>query len=91
PFVQFDFNPLHLRAKDGPAMRALSNQMRDPLRTPNTINLLAPNADAATALTAKLAALPEVAEAVSVDSFVPADQETKLALVQDASLLLDAT
>ncbi len=42
PFVQFDFNPLHLRAKDGPAMRALSDLMRDPLRTPNTINLLAP-------------------------------------------------
>jgi hopanoid biosynthesis associated RND transporter like protein HpnN len=91
PFVQFDFNPLHLRAKDGPAMRALSDLMRDPLRTPNTINLLAPNADAAKALTEKLGALPEVAEAVSVDSFVPADQEVKLALVQDASLLLDAT
>ncbi|MFZ5796080.1 MAG: MMPL family transporter [Pseudomonadota bacterium] len=91
PFVQFDFNPLHLRAKDGPAMRALNDLMRDPLRTPNTINLLAPNADAAKALAEKLSALPEVAEAVSVDSFVPADQETKLALVQDASLLLDAT
>lgn len=91
PFVQFDFNPLHLRAKDGPAMRTLSDLMRDPLRTPNTINLLAPNADAARALTEKLSALPEVAEAVSVDSFVPADQEAKLALVQDASLLLDAT
>jgi hopanoid biosynthesis associated RND transporter like protein HpnN len=91
PLVQFDFNPLHLRAKDGPAMRALTDLMRDPLRTPNTINVLAPNADAARALAAKLSALPEVAEAVSVDSFVPEDQAAKLALVQDASLLLDAT
>ncbi|MET3760306.1 MMPL family transporter [Sphingomonas sp. UYEF23] len=90
PFVQFDFNPLHLRAKDGPAMVALTDLMRDPLRTPNTINVLAPNADAARALAAKLRSLPEVAEAVSVDGFVPEDQPAKLAIVQDAALLLDA-
>ena len=89
PLVRFDFNPLHLRDPDAPAMRALADLMRDPLRTPNTINVLAPSADAARALAARLAALPEVAEAVSVDSFVPAEQDAKLALVQDASLLLD--
>lgn len=91
PFVQFDFNPLHLRAKDGPAMRTLMDLMRDPLRTPNTINVLAPDARAAQALATRLAALPEVAEAVSIDGYVPQDQDAKLALVQDASLLLDAT
>ncbi|WP_010215768.1 MMPL family transporter [Sphingomonas sp. PAMC 26621] len=91
PFVQFDFNPLHLRAKDGPAMRALVDLMRDPLRTPNTINVLAPDAQAAKALAAKLSALPEVTEAVSVDGYVPQEQDAKLALIQDASLLLDAT
>lgn len=89
PWVRFDFNPLHLRNPDGPAMRALSDLMHDPLRTPNTINLLAPNADAAKTLAARLSALPEVASAVSVDSFVPADQDTKIAMIQDASLLLD--
>jgi hopanoid biosynthesis associated RND transporter like protein HpnN len=91
PLVQFDFNPLHLRAKDGPAMLTLTDLMHDPLRTPNTINVLAPNADAAKALATKLSDLPEVAEAVSIDSFVPADQPAKLAAVQDASLLLDPT
>lgn len=91
PFVRFDFNPLHLRNPNGPAMRALADLMHDPLRTPNTINLLAPNADAAKTLAARLAKLPEVDEAVTVDGFVPADQPQKLALLQDASLLLDAT
>lgn len=91
PFVRFDFNPLHLRDPNGPAMRALADLMHDPLRTPNTINLLAPNADAAKALTAKLSKLPEVAEAVTVDGFVPDDQPQKLAAIQDASLLLDPT
>ena len=90
PLVQFDFNPLHLRNPDAPAMRTLADLMRDPLRTPNTINVLAANPGAAGTLAARLAALPEVAEAVSVDSFVPTDQPEKLAVVEDAALLLDA-
>ncbi|MBA3898006.1 MAG: MMPL family transporter, partial [Sphingomonadaceae bacterium] len=91
PLVRFDFNPLHLRDPDGPAMRALADLTHDPLRTPNTINLLAPNADKAKALAARLAAIPEVAQAISIDSFVPADQSAKLAEIGDASLLLDPT
>lgn len=91
PIVRFDFNPLHLRNPDGPAMRALADLMHDPLRTPNTINVLAANPEQAAALAKRLAALPEVAEAITVDSFVPADQPEKLASIEDASLLLDAT
>ena len=91
PWVRFDFNPMHLRDPNGPAMRTLADLMRDPDRTPNTISVLAPNADEATALAARLSRLPEVAQAVSVDSFVPAEQATKLALIEDASLLLDPT
>lgn len=91
PYTRFDFNPLHLRDPDGPAMQALDDLMRDPLRTPNVISVVTPNADAARALAAKLSTLPEVAQAVSIDSYIPDDRPAKLALVQDASLLLDLT
>lgn len=91
PLVKFDFNPLHLRDPHTPAMRALADLARDADRTPQTINVLAPDADQAKALAARLAKLPEVSHAVSIDSFVPDDQVPKLALIQDASLLLDAT
>ena len=91
PLVQFDFNPLHLRNPQGPAMRALADLMRDPLRTPNTIAVVAPNADAARALVRRVGTLPEVAQAVSIDSYIPDHQDEKLALVQDAALLLDLT
>jgi hopanoid biosynthesis associated RND transporter like protein HpnN len=91
PWVAFDFNPLHLRDPEAPAMRALGDLTRDPDRTPNTIDVLARNADEARQLTQKLAKLPEVARVISVDSFVPEDQAPKLALVQDASTLLDLT
>ena len=91
PLVQFDFNPLHLRNPHGPAMRALADLMRDPLRTPNTIAVVTRDANAARALVRRVSMLPEVAQAVSIDSYVPEQQTEKLALVQDAALLLDLT
>ena len=89
PLVKFDFNPLHLRSPDTPAMRQLADLLRDPDRTPSTLSVLAPNVAAADALAVRLAKLPEVREAITVDSFVPEDQETKLPLIEDAALLLD--
>jgi hopanoid biosynthesis associated RND transporter like protein HpnN len=91
PWVVFDFNPLHLRDPQAPAMRTLADLTRDPDRTPNTIDVLAPNAGAAEALAKRIAALREVKQIVSIDSFVPEDQPAKLASIQDASTLLDLT
>jgi len=91
PWVAFDFNPLHLRDPQAPAMRTLADLTRDPDRTPNTIDVLAPNAGAASTLAKQIGALPEVKQIVSIDSFVPGDQPAKLASIQDASTLLDLT
>jgi len=91
PWVIFDFNPLHLRDPHAPAMRALLDLTRDPDRTPNTIDVLAPDAPHAAVLAKRLGALPEVKQIVSLDSFVPEDQPAKLAAIQDASTLLDLT
>ncbi|WEJ99561.1 MAG: MMPL family transporter [Candidatus Sphingomonas phytovorans] len=91
PWVVFDFNPLHLRDPKAPSMQALTDLTRDPDRTPNTIDVLAPDPQAAAGLVKRLSALPEVGQVISVDSFVPEDQPAKLALIQDASVLLDLT
>jgi uncharacterized protein len=91
PFVRFDFNPLHLRSSATEAVSTILDLSRDPLTTPNTIDVLAPSLDAAKALGQKIAALPEVAHALTLASFVPSDQEAKLALISDASSLLDPT
>ncbi|MDE2404941.1 MAG: MMPL family transporter, partial [Sphingomonadales bacterium] len=87
--IRFDFNPLHLRDSRTPAMATLADLLRDPERTPNTLNVLAPNLAEADRLEARLGKLPEVSQAVTLSSFVPADQPAKLALIADASLLLD--
>ncbi|KAH2824469.1 hypothetical protein KXV85_000753, partial [Aspergillus fumigatus] len=90
-WVKFDFNPLHLRDPHSPAMRELSLLMQDADRTPNTVTVLAPNVAAADDLASRLSGHKEVARAVTIDSFVPEAQGVKLALISDASLLLDAT
>lgn len=91
PWVVFDFNPFHLRNPDGPAMATLSDLTRDPDRTPNSIDVLAKNEADAARLKPALEALPEVSHVVSVDSFVPADQPQKLAMIGDAAMILDLT
>jgi hopanoid biosynthesis associated RND transporter like protein HpnN len=91
PLVRFDFNPLHLRNPGGEAMATLSSLMADPDRTPNTVDVLAPNLDAAKAMAARLEQLPEVQQAVTLASFVPGDQAPKLAALADARTLLDLT
>ncbi|MDB5447318.1 MAG: hopanoid biosynthesis associated transporter-like protein HpnN, partial [Phenylobacterium sp.] len=91
PFVRFDFNPLHLRNVHGEAMSTLLDIMRDPSETPNTIDALAPSLPAADRLAARLGKLPEVAQAITLSSFVPEDQPAKLAAIADAQMLLDPT
>jgi hopanoid biosynthesis associated RND transporter like protein HpnN len=89
PLVKFDFNPLNLRDPNAPAMRMLRNLIADPERTPNTLAVLTANETAARQLAARLGKLPEVRDAITLESFLPQDQPAKLALIEDAALLLD--
>ncbi|MFD1612516.1 MMPL family transporter [Sphingomonas tabacisoli] len=91
PWVGFDFNPLHLRDPNAPSMRALADLTRDPLRTPNTIDVLARHPGEAARLAERLRRLREVREVVTANSFVPPDQPAKLALISDAQTVLDLT
>ena len=47
--------------------------------------------DVADPLAARLSRLPEVSQALTLSSFVPEDQDKKLALIADANNLLDPT
>jgi hopanoid biosynthesis associated RND transporter like protein HpnN len=89
PKVGFDFNPMDMRDPDAVAMRTLADLTHDPDRTPNTISVLAPNATAAQQLVGTFDKLPAVRQAVWLHSFVPDDQQPKLATISDADTLLD--
>ncbi|NIJ07769.1 hypothetical protein FHS31_001379 [Sphingomonas vulcanisoli] len=91
PFVRFDFDPLHLRARDGEAVSTIYDLMKDPDRSPNTVDILTSDVAAAKALAARLDMLPEVGRTLTVASFVPEDQAPKLQTIADANTILDLT
>lgn len=90
-FVKFDFNPLDLRSAKTESVSTILDLMKDPLTSPNTIDVLASNLAAAKALSQKLSDIPSVGQAITLADFVPGDQGRKLALIGDANMLLDST
>ena len=91
PRLTFDFNPMNLRNPGTEAVQTIRDLARDPQTSPNTLNALAPDLAAAVALAGRLEALPEVAQALTLQSFVPEDQPEKLDLIADAAMLLGPT
>ncbi len=91
PFLAFDSDPLDTKNPNTEAMRTLRDLINNPLTNPYTIDVLAPNAKAAQDLSDKLENLPSVAGVISIDSFVPADQQQKLAVIADANTILAPT
>ena len=91
PRLRFDFNPLHLRSPDAESVATLLDLMKDSGTTPDTIDVLVPSVAAGTALAHRLEQLPEVDHVLAITTFVPDDQDAKLATIDDAALLLGPT
>jgi hopanoid biosynthesis associated RND transporter like protein HpnN len=89
--LSFDFNPLNLRSKHVESVSTLLDLMRDPDTSPNTIDILEPNLASASAMVEKLKPLPEVANLRTLESFVPKDQDEKLATIDDANFFFANT
>jgi uncharacterized protein len=91
PHWRFDFNPLNLKDPKTESVATLFDLMSDPSTTPYTIDVLAPSVAAADALAHRVEALPDVAQVVTISSYIPDDQNEKLAILSDAELLLGPT
>ena len=89
--LRFDFNPLNLRAPDAESVVTLRDLMDVPDTSPNTIDMLATDLSHASATAEKLRQLPEVGQVLTLQSFVPEDQDAKLALIEDAGFFLQNT
>ena len=87
--LRFDFDPINLENPAAESVQTLFDLMRDPDTTPYTLDVLAPSAAAASGLALRLGNLPEVRQVIWLGSLVPADQEEKLAILEDARTLLD--
>jgi uncharacterized protein len=91
PRVAFDFDPLDLKNPGSEAMRTVRDLIADPQTTPYTAEILAPSLDAAKALADKIGDLPEVDQVITAASFIPTEQDQKLAILSDLTLLLGPT
>ena len=90
-FLQFDSNPLNLRSPKVESVSTLFDLMKNPNTSPNTVDVTAPSLAAADALAAKISSEPLVAQALTLSSFIPEDQDRKLALIADADSILGPT
>jgi hypothetical protein len=72
-------------------METLRDLLNNPVTNPYSIDVLAPNVAAAAALAAKLKGLPSVSQVIGIGSFLPDDQQQKLAIIADAESILAAT
>ena len=89
PRVQFDFNPLHLRDPSTESVSAFQELLADPDTSPYVIQVLVDNLSAADALADSLRSLPEVGRVLTLSSFVPGDQDEKLAIIDEMALVLE--
>jgi len=88
PQLGFDADPLHTKNPHTEAMQTLYDLEDSPLTNPFTIDILTPNPPAAAALADRLRGLPLVSDVLSINTFVPKDQQAKLAQIEDAATIL---
>ncbi len=89
--LRFDFNPLNLNSSKVESVATLLDLMKDPNTNSNTIQILRPNLADAAGVGERVAKLPEVDHVMTLQSFVPADQDAKIAIIKDAADVLGAT
>jgi uncharacterized protein len=88
--LQFDFNPVDLQSPNSPSVVTYRELQNDPQTSGNDAEILAPSLERADAAAKHLAALPEVARTLTLNSFIPADQEQKIAALKGAAQRLGA-
>jgi hopanoid biosynthesis associated RND transporter like protein HpnN len=84
----FDSNTLHTKPQNSEAMLTLLHLLDNPVTNPFTIDIVRPTEAEAAALAGPLGHIPLVDHVVGLQSFVPADQTEKLAMITDASGIL---
>jgi uncharacterized protein len=86
-WLQFDFNPLNLRSAKVESVATFLELRSDPAIGASSIYVLAPKKEAAKA--DELTKLPEVSSVKTIESFIPDDQQPKLAAIRQLGTVLD--
>ncbi len=88
PQARFDFDPLHLRDPDSESVSTFRDLLADPVIPALTLSVIAANHIEAAAIAAKLKAVPEVRQVLTLADLVPKQQAEKLAIIDELAFSL---
>lgn len=88
PFAWFDDDPLNLRDPRSPSVAALLDVLDDPRAEPYGLEILAKDLESAETLKRRLKAIPTVESASTLLDLVPANQDEKLAVIDNMAIVL---
>ena len=86
--VRFDFDPINLRDPTTESVQTFRDLEADPDSTTYNIRMAEPDLATALAVAERLETLATVKRAVTLQNFIPDDQDDKLAAVDDLSLIM---
>jgi hopanoid biosynthesis associated RND transporter like protein HpnN len=84
-WLQFDFDPMHLRNPKVESVATYLDLKKDPETAGRTAEILAPTLQQADEIAKRLSALPEIARAITLSSFVPAGEDQKLQMIKQTA------
>ena len=88
PLARFDVDPINLKNPDTESVEAYRDMTRDSTISPYSISVVEPSLAEADAVAKRLDRLPEVDSTVTLSSFIPQEQEAKLALIDQMATFL---
>jgi len=88
PQVRFDRNPVKLRDPSSESVQVFNELLARGSVSPWSAHVMAEDLEAARTLAAELERLPSVERALTLEDFVPREQEEKLAILDDVSFFL---
>jgi hypothetical protein len=86
--VRFDYNPLRLRVQTADSVTAFNDLLATDGQSPWSVTVLAKDRAAADAVAARLGELDTVDHTQTLSDFIPADQDAKLAILEDVALFM---
>jgi len=88
PLAKFDNNPMNLRDPDSESVVTFKELLAQSRNSPWTLTVLAANSEDANQYADRLSALDPVEMSVTLDKFVPTDQDEKLAVLDEIGLIV---
>jgi hopanoid biosynthesis associated RND transporter like protein HpnN len=88
--LPFDFNPVDLQSPDSPAVVTYRQLQKDPQTSGSDAEVLAPSIEQAEATAKHLDGLPQVSRTITVNNYIPGDQDAKIAELKSRSGRLHA-